>query len=43
MKKTKKKNPLRVGKKTYGTIPKDEAFIKAFEPYFDREQKIKVS
>lgn len=47
MTKKEKKSPLYLGKETYGSIPKEEAFKKALEPYFSKDQvftkKIKIS
>ncbi len=37
-KKSKKKSILKLGKVTYGNIPRKEAFEKALTPYFDPEQ-----
>ncbi|MBP3040561.1 hypothetical protein J9303_13805 [Bacillaceae bacterium Marseille-Q3522] len=39
MDKKKKKSPLYVGKEVYGSIPKEEAFRKAFEPYFSKNKE----
>ncbi|WP_169331764.1 hypothetical protein [Gracilibacillus halophilus] len=36
---TKKKNPLRIRKRFYGDIPKEEAFNKALEPYFKKTEQ----
>lgn len=38
MKKT-VKSPLKIGKKSYGTLSKEEAFKKALEPYFTQKNK----
>ncbi|WP_017473336.1 hypothetical protein [Amphibacillus jilinensis] len=38
-KKKKRKSVIYIGTKTYGTIPKEEAFNKAVEPYFKEEKK----
>jgi hypothetical protein len=35
--KNKKKTNLRLGKVTYGDMPIEECFRKAFEPYFNPE------
>lgn len=35
---TERKNPVKIGKKIYGEMPKQEAFTKAFEPYFKKNQ-----
>lgn len=37
-KKSKKKSVLKLGKITYGNIPRKEAFEKALAPYFDPKQ-----
>lgn len=37
MKMNKKKSPLRLGKETYGTLKIEEAFKKALEPYFAKQ------
>ncbi|MBU5212485.1 hypothetical protein [Heyndrickxia oleronia] len=37
MTKKEKKSPLYVGKETYGKVPKEEAFKKALEPYFSKD------
>lgn len=42
--KAEKKNPIHIGKRMYGTIPKEEAFNKALEPYFkEKEKKLTMS
>jgi hypothetical protein len=38
-KSTKRKSNIRLGKETYGTMPIDECFKKAFEPYFNPEKQ----
>jgi hypothetical protein len=39
-KKTKKKKcPLYLGKEVYGDLPIEEAFKKAFEPYFNPDKQ----
>lgn len=46
MTKTKKKATkptLYIGKEVYGKMPKEEAFQKAFEPYFVEEKRELVS
>ncbi len=35
----KRKCPLYLGKETYGDLPKEETFRKAFEPYFNVEKQ----
>lgn len=42
-KKQKKKSILYLGKETYGDIPKEEAFRKALEPYFNKDKNHIVS
>ncbi|WP_407270019.1 hypothetical protein [Radiobacillus sp. PE A8.2] len=37
---TKKKGNLKIGKETYGTIPREEAFRKAFELLIEQKQKV---
>ncbi len=39
MAKRKYKSPLYLGKETYGDLPKEETFKKAFEPYFNPEKQ----
>lgn len=40
----KKQNPLRLGKETYGTMKIEDAFKKALEPYFAKQEiKIKLN
>ncbi|MGG0890291.1 hypothetical protein [Cytobacillus horneckiae] len=39
MAKNKKKSPLYIGKETYGTIPIEEAFKMALEPYFNNKEE----
>lgn len=36
---TKRKSNIRLGKETYGTMPIEECFKKAFEPYFNPEKQ----
>lgn len=43
MAKQKKKTALYVGKETFGTLPKEEAFHKALEPYFNKDKRELVS
>lgn len=38
-KKQKRKSILYLGKETYGNIPKEEAFRKALEPYFNKDKR----
>ncbi|SEO80816.1 hypothetical protein SAMN04488134_11369 [Amphibacillus marinus] len=38
-KKKKRKSVIYIGTRTYGTIPKEEAFNKAVEPYFNPEKR----
>lgn len=38
-KKSKRKNNIKLGKETYGTMPIEECFRKAFEPYFNPEKE----
>lgn len=35
----KKKSNFKLGKETFGTMPIEECFKKAFEPYFDPEKE----
>lgn len=42
-KKQKKKSHLYVGKEIYGTLPKEEVFRKALEPYFNELQSDTIS
>jgi hypothetical protein len=34
----KRKNHLKLGKETYGKMPIEQCFIKAFEPYFNPDK-----
>lgn len=38
-KKNKRKSNLKLGKETFGTMPIEECFRKAFEPYFDPDKQ----
>ncbi len=42
-KKKKRKSPLYIGKEYYGTIPIEEAFKKALEPYFNKDKQFEVT
>ena len=35
-----RKSNIKLGKETYGTMPIEECFRKAFEPYFDPDKRI---
>lgn len=35
----KRKSNFKLGKETYGTMPIEECFRKAFEPYFDPDKQ----
>ncbi|WP_267128988.1 hypothetical protein [Radiobacillus deserti] len=39
MAKKEKECPLKIKKETFGTIPIEEAFRQAFEPYFNPDNK----
>lgn len=40
LKSKKKKSNIKLGKETYGTIPIEECFKKAFKPYFDPNSEL---
>jgi len=37
----KRKSNIKLGKETFGTMPIEECFKKAFEPYFDPDKQDK--